>query len=202
MEINTEGQERKILHRWLTQIVVPRPIGWISSMDQNGAFNLAPFSYFNVVSSSPPIVAFSIGARSLEQSYKDTFNNVRETGEFVVNVVTEELMQAMNITARDYPPEVDEFEQAGLTPKPSKLVKPPFVLESPIHLECRVSQIISLGEQGKGSNLVLGDVLLIHVNERILKEQDRIDIDLYQPVGRLGGSLYAKTRDHFTLKRA
>jgi flavin reductase (DIM6/NTAB) family NADH-FMN oxidoreductase RutF len=202
MEINTEQQNKKKLHRWLTQIVVPRPIGWISSANHDGAFNLAPFSFFNVVSSSPPIVGFSIGARSLEPSYKDTLNNVRETGEFVVNVVTEELVQAMNITAREYPPEVDEFEQAGLTPVPSKLVKSPFVLESPIHLECRVSQIISLGEQDQGSHLVLGEVLLIRVDERILKEQERIDHDLYQPVGRLGGSLYARTRDHFTLKRA
>lgn len=202
MEIITEGQNKRELHRWLTQIVVPRPIGWISSVDQEGRFNLAPFSFFNVVSSEPPIVAFSIVIRSREQTHKDTFINVRTTGEFVVNVVTEDLVEAMNITARDYPPGVDEFEQAGLTPKPSKRVKPPCVSETPIHLECRLSQIIPLGEPDKGSNLVLGDVLVIRVEDRILKNPERIDLDLYQPVGRLGGSLYARTRDRFTLKRA
>ncbi len=201
MERITEGLEKRNLHRWLTQIVAPRPIGWISSVDSEGRYNLAPFSFFNVVSSKPPMVAFSIGVRALDQSHKDTFSNVRTTGEFVVNVVTEDLMQAMNITARDYPPGVDEFKQAGLTPQSANLVKPPYVLESPIHLECRLSQIIPLGDQDTGSNLVLGEVLLIHIDDRILKNHEQIDLDLYQPVGRLGGSLYARTGDRFVLKR-
>lgn len=177
----------------LTSIVVPRPIGWISTVGASGVPNVAPHSYFNAFSDDPPIVGFaSLGV-------KDTLRNVRHTWDFVANIVSEELAVAMNDTAADFPPEESEFLWAGLTPAPSVRVRAPRVAESKVAMECRVLHILELGRTP--SFLVIGEVLLFHIDPQIVRN-GRIDPALLRPVGRLAGSGYSRTADGlFQLRR-
>ena len=138
---------------------MPRAIGWVSTVDETGEPNLAPFSFFTAAGANPPHVLFCPMIRSTDGQQKDTLHNVRATGEFVVNIVTEALGPAMNITSTEFPAEVNEFAAAGLTPVPSSVVRPPRVGESPIHFECRLTQIVDLGDQPGAASVVIGEVV-------------------------------------------
>lgn len=183
-----EGRQGYFL---LTSMVVPRPIAWVSSVAADGRRNLAPHSYFNAISSEPLIVHFT------STGVKDTLRNVRETGEFVVNVVSRDLVEEMNLTAADFPPEEDEFRWAGLGSAPSEFVTPARVARAKVAIECTVNHIHSLGN----GHMVFGDVQCVHVHEDVLTD-GRIDPHLLKPVARLGGSLYSDaSADIFKLTR-
>jgi flavin reductase (DIM6/NTAB) family NADH-FMN oxidoreductase RutF len=174
-------------------IVAPRPIGWISSVSRDGRVNLAPFSQFNLASTAPPVVMFACNTPQ-DRDEKDTVANVRATGEFVVNLVSWDLREAMNITSTAAPHGVDEFELAGLEKGESVKVRPPRVLASPANLECRVLRFVEIEPEYPGetpSTLVLGRVLGVHIREGFLDEAGRFDTVRAQPATRLGGNQYA-----------
>lgn len=174
----------------LNSVVVPRPIAWVSTRSSSGVDNLAPHSYFTVSSVAPPVVQFtSVGV-------KDSLRNVRETGEFVVNVSTRALVDSVNRTATRFPPEVDEFVAAGLTVEPAEMVAPYRVAESPIAIECCFIDERSFGD----STVVFGEVLHIAVDPSVLRD-GRVDPELLAPVSRLGGSLWGGLGDVFELER-
>lgn len=201
MEINPREIPYKSMYKILIGSIVPRPIGWISSLNPGGQPNLAPFSFFNALNAKPPHVMFAPGIRSTDAQPKDTLKNVRATGEFVVNIVTEALAEAMNLTATELPGEVNEFELAGLTAEPSVVVAPPRVVESPIHFECRVAQIIELGQGLGGGYVVIGRIVHVHIRDEILIGGDKIDIQKLQPIGRLAGTGYCRVTDLFDMIR-
>lgn len=182
-------------YKLLSGLVVPRPIGWIGTRRPDGTFNLAPFSFFNVVSSNPPVVLFSGGRHS--DRPKDTTELAVETGEFSVNIVSESVVEAMAVTSGSFSAEDDEFEIAGLTAEPGLKTGAPLVAESPANLECTVRQMIELGER---TRLIIGDVVAIHVEEDVL-DGTRIDNDALRAVGRMAGSTYIDTRARFDVAR-
>ena len=191
----------KSVYKLLIGSILPRPIGWISTVDAAGLTNLAPFSFFNAVASRPPTVVFCPTIREFDAGPKDTLRNVRTTGEFVVNIVTEALADAMNISSTEFPPEVDEFRAAGLTPAASAVVSPPRVAESPIHYECRVHQIVDIGSDPGGGSLVLGRIVHLHVDPSVLLQDDKIDLSVLRPIGRLSGAGYCRVSDVFQMPR-
>ncbi|RXS95773.1 flavin reductase family protein [Silvibacterium dinghuense] len=184
----------------MTGAIVPRPIAFVSTVDAEGIANLAPFSYFTACSSNPPVVCFCTTVRIGAHPYKDTLSNVRATGEFVVNIVSEEFAEKMNATSAEVAPEIDEFELSGLTPIPSELVRPPRVAESHVHMECRLRQELIISDQPNGGILVFGDVLRFHVDEAVL-DGNKIDPGLLRAIGRMGGPTYIRTRDRFDMAR-
>ncbi|MBV8904228.1 MAG: flavin reductase family protein [Acidobacteriia bacterium] len=184
-------------YKLLIGSVVPRPIAFVSTISPDGILNLAPFSFFNAVCGNPPVVSFASGVR---HPPKDTLENVRATGEFVVNIVTEEMAEKMNLTSGEYPADVDEFSVAGLTPCPSKLVKPPCVMESPINMECRLLQIVEVSRRPLGGSLVLGEVVRFHVDSGIT-HNFRIDAEKLRAIGRMGGNEYTRTSCRFEMIR-
>jgi flavin reductase (DIM6/NTAB) family NADH-FMN oxidoreductase RutF len=193
------------IYKLMIGVIVPRPIAFVSSMDGNGVRNLAPFSYYTAVSADPPIVLFCPSVRKEDperglSAHKDTLRNIVGNHEFVINVVTEELAERMNRTSAQVPPEIDEFELAGLTPIPSELIKPPRVAESPVQMECRLHQIVEVSDRPAGGSVVLGEVLRFHVRENLL-DNFRIDPDKLAAIGRMGGPTYVRTRDRFDLER-
>lgn len=201
MEFADQALPWQSVYKIMTGAIVPRPIGWISTVDAHGVPNLAPYSFFNAVCSNPPTLLFCPAIRATDRERKDTLKNVIATGEFVVNIVTESLAEAMNLTSAEYPPEVSEFDEAGLTPAPSMAVRAPRVAESPIHFECKLDQIITIGETPGGASIVVGRVVHIHVADEVFIAPDKIDVRALKPVGRLAGTTYSRTRDLFDLKR-
>jgi flavin reductase (DIM6/NTAB) family NADH-FMN oxidoreductase RutF len=201
MEIDPADIPWKSMYKLMIGSILPRPIGWISSINAEGRANLAPFSFFNAVCPDPPTVLFCPSIRSVDGAQKDTLNNVRATGEFVVNIVTEELAEAMNLTSTEFPPEVDEIRAAGLTPVPSLAVHPPRVGESPIQYECRVAKIVDIGDAPGGGSIVIGRVMHLHVSDAVLFGGDKINLALLKPVGRLAGSGYCRITDTFEMVR-
>ncbi|MCC7117306.1 MAG: flavin reductase family protein [Anaerolineales bacterium] len=195
MEINPTTLPHQSIYKLLTGAILPRPIGWISTLDASGRPNLAPFSFFNAVCSNPPTVLFCPLIRGVDGHQKDTLNNVRATQEFVVNIVTEELLEAMNLSSVEAPPDLNEFEFAKLTPSASQTVRPPRVAESPIHFECKVREIVEISDQPGGGSIVIGTVLHIHVDERVLLGADKINLAALKPVGRLVGNAYSRVTD-------
>jgi flavin reductase (DIM6/NTAB) family NADH-FMN oxidoreductase RutF len=182
--------------------IVPRPIGWISTLDAAGVRNLAPFSFFNAISDEPPMVMFCANGQHVDGGEKDSVRNARETGEFVVNLATWELRHAVNESSATVARSVDEFELTGLTPAPSRLVRPPRVSESPISLECVVSDIYELpsDEPEEVGRMVMGRVLGIHIAERALVE-GRVSVGKLRPIARLGYSEYAVVDEIFKMIR-
>jgi flavin reductase (DIM6/NTAB) family NADH-FMN oxidoreductase RutF len=201
MEIDPDTFPWTSIYKILIGAVVPRPIGWISSLDESGLRNLAPFSFFNVVCARPPHVVFSPMIRETDTGEKDTLRNVRATGEFVVNIVTERLAEAMNITSTELPSSVDEFTLAGLTAAPSVAVRPPRVAESPVHLECRVAHQLEIGTAPGAATLIVGRVVHLHVDPAVLQGEDKIDLSQLRPIGRLSGAAYCRVTDTFDMKR-
>lgn len=201
LSLAVDALEARQATRLLQSIVVPRPIGWVSTLSAAGQPNLAPFSYFNGVSSSPPVVMFAVSQRSARfgGGVKDTLRNVQEIGEFVVNFVDETLVEAMNQTAGEWDPTVNEFELAGLTTAPSVDVRPPRVAEAPVAMEARVLQIIPVAETS--STMVLGRIVRFHIQPTLMLENGQVDTAALQPVARLGGSNYAKLGEIFSLER-
>lgn len=184
-------------YRWLTNCVVPRPIAFVSTISTAGILNLAPFSFFNAICGEPPMVCFAPSHRTPP---KDTLVNVKATGEFVVNMVSDALAAQMNETSALVPPEVDEFALAGLTPVPSAKVRPPRVGECLVSLECEVRQIIELSTKPDGGTLVIGEVVMFHVADELLVD-GRIDSARLDAIGRMGGPVYTRTRDVFSMRR-
>lgn len=188
------------VYKLMIGTIVPRPIAFVSTVDAAGVRNLAPFSYFTGCSTNPPVVCFCSAVRSGPNPHKDTLRNIEATGEFVINVVTEEIAGQMNRTAIEAPPEVDEFEFSGLTPLASDLIRPPRVTESKIQMECRLRQIVRVSEKPGGGSLVLGDVLRFHVLESLL-DGYKVDPGKLKAIGRMGGPSYVRTQDRFDMDR-
>jgi len=192
------------VYKLMIGTIVPRPIAFVSSLDAAGVKNLAPFSYFTACSSNPPVVCFCTTVRDGPQPYKDTLRNVEATGEFVVNIVSEEFAAQMNMCSAEVPPEVDEFALSGLTPLASDLVKPPRVAESKVQMECRLRQIVRVSEKPGGGILVLGEVLRFHILESLFDDPTggyKIDPEKLLAIGRMGGPTYTRTRDRFEMQR-
>src|SRR5574343_461976 len=187
-------------YKLLTGVIIPRPIGWISSVSPNGEYNLAPFSFFNAVGEDPPHVMFST-VRTGNKN-KDTLNNVLATKQFVVNMVTEDLVEKMNTTAQVIPSDESEFDLAGLTPIDSVKIKVPRVKECLVTLECEMVHHYFLEDhKNGGACIIIGKVLLFHVDEKVLLEGTKINMDIYKPVARLAGSNYSKLGEIFSIKR-
>lgn len=200
MQISIKETDSGILYKLLTGLVIPRPIGWISTVDQNGVNNLAPFSFFNVVGEDPPHVMFST-VRTGNKN-KDTLNNVLTNKQFVVNLVTEDLVEQMNTTSNAVDCTIDEFQLADLTPISSELIEPKRVAEAKAHFECEMVHHYFLEDhKNGGACVVIGKVLMMHIADEILLENYRINLDKYQPVARLAGSNYSKLGETFSIKR-
>jgi len=189
----------KDCHDLLVCAVLPRPIAFVSTLGANGVPNLAPFSYFTVLSSKPAVIGFGIGPKRIGGK-KDTLANIEFSKDFVINVVTEELAQAMNQTAGEYPPDVDEFKIAGLTALESDLVRSPRVGESPVNMECRLLQTLEFGQAPRINSFIIGEVLRVHVAENLLVEKV-VKADRLKAIGRMGEDLYCRTGDLFEMKR-
>jgi flavin reductase (DIM6/NTAB) family NADH-FMN oxidoreductase RutF len=202
------GCELRQIYKLMTGLIVPRPIALVSTMDRGGVANLAPFSYFTGAGSNPPAVLFCPALRDAAATApgppsnlrKDTLRNVEETGEFVVNVVSEAIAAAANAASAEVPPEVDEFQLAGLTPLASQVVRPPRVAESPAQMECRLLQVIYVSRAPGAGVIVLGEVVCFHVR-RNLVENFRIDPAGLDAVGRMAGNTWVRTRDRMELIR-
>jgi flavin reductase (DIM6/NTAB) family NADH-FMN oxidoreductase RutF len=194
------GSSAADIYKLMIGMVVPRPIAFVSSLDEQGVRNLAPFSYFMACSADPPVVCFVSSFRKGEAPTKDTLRNVVATKEFVVNIVSEEFADKMNLTSAEVPPEIDEFDISGLTPVASELVKPPRVGESHAQMECRLRQLLPIGEAPGGGTIVFGDVLRFHVDEAVVNGY-KIDPDKLRAIGRMGGPTYVRTRDRFDMTR-
>jgi flavin reductase (DIM6/NTAB) family NADH-FMN oxidoreductase RutF len=206
MYVNASQLSHNELYSILLSSVVPRPIAWVSTVSAAGQPNLAPFSFFNCVSVDPPLLAFAPGLRTPKDTAlihgepKDTLRNVRETKEFVVSVVTYDLRERMNLTSGEYDHTVNEFELANLTPRPSQLVRPPRVGESPVSFECKLYQILNFSKAPTSSSLVIGEIIAIHIDDTYFKD-GRLDRDSLDLIGRMGGMLYTRTTDRFEMVR-
>lgn len=174
-------------HSPFNALVVPRPIGWISTVDAAGAPNLSPYSFFNAVSSHPPIIMYCANGEHAHGGEKDSLRNVRETGEFVFNLCTEALMHKMSDSSTTAPHGIDEFNVTGLTKVPSRVVKAPRVAESPVHMECRVAKIVEMPTEGRdrANIIIIGNVVAIHIRDDLIVD-GQVDILRARPVGRLG----------------
>lgn len=192
LTIDPKSVTQADLHQYMLACISPRPIAFVSTMDAEGRPNLAPYSFFNAFSSNPPVLIFSSNRKASDNTTKDTLHNVRETGEVVVNTVNFSMVRQMALASIEYPPEVNEFEKAGFTPIPSTLVRPFRVAESPAQMECRVREIITLGDQGGAGHLIICDVLLIHINEAVLDERGRVDPHKIDLMGRMGRFYYVR----------
>jgi flavin reductase (DIM6/NTAB) family NADH-FMN oxidoreductase RutF len=191
--------DRRQRNNLINGLIYPRPIAWVSTVASDGTRNLAPFSFFNAFSFNPPTVGMSPGSR--RGIPKDTLANVRATGEFVVNLVSASLAHTANATSAELGPEVDEWDLAGVTPVASETVAPARVAQAPAALECRVHQIVELGEDEPSNSLVIGRVLRVHVRDGALDEHYLPRPDALDLVGRMGGDLWARTRHPFILPR-
>ncbi len=181
-----------IFHSYLLAAVAPRPIAFASTLDKDGNPNLAPFSFFNVFGSNPPTLIFSPARRVRDNSIKHTLENVQQVKEVVINVVNYDMVQQMSLASTEYPKGVNEFIKAGFTPIPSEKIKPFRVKESPVQFECVVKDIVYTGEEGGAGNLIICEVLLMHIHEDILNEQGKIDQHKIDLVGRLGDDWYVR----------
>jgi len=197
IEINPSELEQKQFYKLVTGSLVPRAIAWVSTNSREGVPNLAPFSFFTAIGSTPPMLLFCPGTRGTDGNDKDTYRNIQSTGEFVVNFVNEATAEAMNITATELPADVNEFERAGLTAIASKIINVPRVKESPIQFECKLHQVVHL----PGAHVIIGEILYMHFSEAVYKEGHYIDTVAYQPVGRLAGNMYTHVNDLFELIR-
>lgn len=197
MIIDPATLERRQRYRLLTSTVTPRPIAWISTRGKDGSLNLAPFSFFQALCGTPPLIMLSIGQR--QGRPKDTLRNIQETGEFVINIVTEALAEKMNLSSGEYTANVDEFALTGLTPAPSEVVCAPRVAESPINLECKLTQFVPL--EGSDYSIVVGEILRWHVADGLLAPDGLVDTARLRPLGRLGRDEYVKFGGVFEMLR-
>jgi flavin reductase (DIM6/NTAB) family NADH-FMN oxidoreductase RutF len=190
--IDPKETKTSILHSYLLGAVAPRPIAFASTIDKEGNPNLSPFSFFNVFSANPPIAIFSPARKGKDNTTKHTFENVKEVDEVVINVVSYGMVQQMSLSSTEYPKGTNEFIKAGFTPEASVKIKPFRVKESPVQMECKVKQIIALGNSGGAGNLVICEIILIHISEQVLDEHKMIDPHKIDLVARLGGNWYSR----------
>lgn len=192
ISINPKEIPTPDLHQYMIGAISPRPIAFVSTIDADGTPNVAPYSFFNAFSSNPPIVVFSSNRKVRGNTTKDTLKNVEEMGECVINIVNYNMVYQMSLASVEYPADVSEFAKSGLTPIPSDIVKPFRVQESPVQMECKVKEIIKLGEEGGAGNLILCEVVRIHIHEEILSEKGRIDPYKADLVARMGRHYYCR----------
>jgi flavin reductase (DIM6/NTAB) family NADH-FMN oxidoreductase RutF len=183
------------LHQLLLGAIGPRPIAFASTIDENGNHNLSPFSFFNVFSANPPILIFSPARSGRTNETKDTYKNVKKVPEVVINIVTYDIVQQMSLSSSPYAPEVDEFVKAGFTSLESELVRPRRVAESPVQFECKVNQVIELGAEGGAGNLIICEVVKMHINEKVLDANGLIDQHKINLVARMGGNWYCHANE-------
>ncbi len=187
-------------YRLLMNTIVPRPIALVSTIGENGIFNLAPFSGFGSMSIRPYLVHVNIG-RQRDGQKKDTLVNIEFSKDFVINVVNEALAEAMNQSSAEYPRDMDEFKETGLTPVKADIVKPPMVAESPVNMECQLVQILTFGELPKQNSVIIGEVVQVHIKDELYVNGE-IQMSALNALGRLGGNLYCRTTDIFEMERA
>ena len=188
-------------HKLMIGSIVPRPIALVSTTSNNGINNLAPFSYFNGVCSKPPTIMFAPARRGWDGKEKDTLINIRNTKEFSINIVSEDIGEKMVQCSTDYKKEVDEYFKSGLSPIPSKKIKPPIVSESKISLECTLNQIVQIGKDDAGSGfIVIGTIVLFHIDDEVY-DNGRIILDKLQPLGRVAGNGYVRSTNTFDIIR-
>jgi flavin reductase (DIM6/NTAB) family NADH-FMN oxidoreductase RutF len=199
MVIDPASASAEQLYQLLVSSIVPRPIALVSTLSAAGHRNLAPFSFFSIASVQPPILLFCPQRRP-DGSEKDTLKNIRDTGEFVVNIVSDHFAAQMNQTAKFVAPEVEEWSLSGLTPVASQLVKPPYVAESKVHFECRLREIIDLGATAGSGAIVLGLVVRLYAEDAVMDGVE-VNADRLDAVGRLGGADYSRIRERFALPR-
>ena len=200
MQFDIQNTESSALYKLLTGTVIPRPIAWVATVDENGIDNLAPFSFFNVVSEDPPHIMFST-VRTGNKN-KDTLNNILANQQFVVNLVTEDLVEQMNTTSQPVAAEINEFELANVTPIESFYIKPKRVKESLVQFECEmVHHYFIEKHQNGGACIIIGKIITMHIDDSILMENHKIDLERYKPVARLAGSNYSKLGEIFSIKR-
>lgn len=200
MEFDISTMKAHLRYNLLISLITPRPIAFISTLSDKGIPNAAPFSFFNLMGNDPPIVAIGIGKdETRKNNLKDSGYNIQQTKEFVINIVNERVLEQMNLTAIDFPPEVDESEIAGLTKLPSIRVKPPRIAESPANLECRLASTVEIGN----TRIVLGEIIYLHIKKEFLDQENQtVHTDLISPVGRMHkNSVYTRTTDLFNLPR-
>jgi flavin reductase (DIM6/NTAB) family NADH-FMN oxidoreductase RutF len=201
MTIDPSTREPLEVYRLLSGSILPRPIAFVSTISADGVRNLAPFSFFTVASANPPVIAFVTAVRGGANPKKDTLANIEATGEFVVNICSEDFATQMNQTAGEYPPDVDEFVLSGLTPVPSDVVKAPRVAESRVNMECKLRQLVPVSDKPLGGTLILGEVVRFHVRDSMVNALCEIDADQLDAIGRMGGPSYVRTKDRFELIR-
>jgi flavin reductase (DIM6/NTAB) family NADH-FMN oxidoreductase RutF len=192
--IDPKAVSTAALHGYMLGAVTPRPIAFASTIDSAGNVNLSPFSFFNVFSANPPIMIFSPARRGRDNTTKHTYENVLQVKEVVINIVNYDIVQQMSLSSTEYGKGVNEFEKAGLTPLASQTIKPPRVAESPVQFECRVNEVISLGTEGGAGNLVICEVLKMHINEAVLDPDGKIDPVKLDAVSRMGGNWYGRAK--------
>ncbi len=188
------------IYKLATSFIQPRPIALVSTVSKAGVCNLAPFSFYNMVSANPPVVMFAPSIQR-DGTAKDSLRNVEELGEFVVATVTEALAERMNQCAFRYPPDVDEFEASGLTPRPAQRVKPACVAESPVNIECELIEIKKFGNAPGAGSAIFGRIVALHIDDAVLAEDGLADPAKLQAIGRMGRQTYAKTTQTFDLPR-
>jgi flavin reductase (DIM6/NTAB) family NADH-FMN oxidoreductase RutF len=188
-------------HKLMIGSIVPRPIAFVSTLSKDGFENLAPFSYFNGICSNPPSIMFCPARRGYDGKTKDTLNNIRDTEEFAVNIVSEDFAEQMVSTSTDFEPEVNEFEISGLTPEPCQKIAPPKVAEAKISFECKLNKIIPVGNEGPGGGfVVIGTIVLFHIDDDVY-EDGYINLGKLRPIGRLAGNMYTRTTDKLEIIR-
>ena len=201
MIIDPTKQSFKDNHKLMIGSIVPRPIAFVSTKSADGILNLAPFSYFNGVCSNPPTIMFAPARRGYDGLTKDTLNNIQDTNEFVLNIVSEDFVKQMVACATDYEKDVDEFEVSNLTPADSLKVTPPLVKESKVSFECQLNTIVEIGKAEPGAGfVVIGTIVMFHVDDKVYKD-GRIDLKELNPVGRLAGNSYTRVFDNFNVIR-
>lgn len=196
------GDDHGLSANPFNQLVVPRPIGWMSSLSADGTVNLAPFSFFNAVAYVPPQVMFATTGPHREGGPKDSLRNIRETGEFVFNLATWKLREAVNRSSAPAPPGIDEFELAGLTKAPARVVRPPYVEESPVHFECVLTTTVELPtpDADDPNTVVFGEVVGIDIADRAI-QNGRVDVLALDPIARLGYDQYTRVAEVFSMQR-
>ena len=201
MIIDPTKQSFKDNHKLMIGSIVPRPIAFVSTKSDDGILNLAPFSYFNGVCSNPPTIMFAPARRGYDGLTKDTLNNIQDTNEFVVNIVSEDFVKPMVACATDYEKDVNEFEVSNLSPVDSLKVAPPLVKESKVSFECQLNTIVEIGKAEPGAGfVVIGTIVMFHVDDKVYKD-GRIDLKELNPVGRLAGNSYTRVFDNFNVIR-
>lgn len=199
-EIDIKTLKTKELYQYLTSAVTPRPIALVSTISENGMSNLSPYSFFNVFSIRPPILIFSPVNRTIDNTKKDTLINISKNKECVIGLVTEDIAQQVSLASSNFPSDEDEFKKAGLSKHLASLVKPSLIKDSPINFECKVNDIVELGQEGGSGNLVICEVLKIHIDEKLFDSENNIDPLKLKIVSRLGGSWYGKTNEESLYK--